>query len=106
MKDRLHSEILACKDRELKYMKDPEIVTLIRKREEREKRVKEIAYILSPKVCVKPNDKKVVQFPSNDLIDKYVANGGHEPYSLAAILTCPAEEDYMNYMLNTGEKTN
>lgn len=38
-------------------------------------------------------------------MEKYVENGGHEPYSLSAILTCPETEYYMNFVLNTGDKT-
>lgn len=65
-----------------------------------------MTYRVSQKACVKESNEKIVACPSEQLIAKYVTYGGHEPYSLAAILTCPDREYKMNFVLNTGNKTN
>ena len=63
-------------------------------------------YTVTQKSCEKDSNEKVVQFPTKILMEKYVENGGHEPYRLTAILTCPKYEHYMNFVSSTGDKTN
>lgn len=44
--------------------------------------------------CERQSSKEnIVEIPTKDMIAKYIQYGGHEPFLLAAILTCPEGED-------------
>ena len=65
-----------------------------------------MAYRLSQKACEKQSNEKVVQFPNKEMINQNAAKEHPHLFTLTAILTCPGREFYMNFVLNTGDKTN
>ena len=65
-----------------------------------------MAYTLSKKACEKISNEKVVQFPSQEMIDQNATNVELDILSLVSILTAPNTGCYFNFVLNSGDKTN
>ena len=47
-----------------------------------------------------------MQFPNKEMINQNAAKEHPHLFTLTAILTAPKCEAYMNFLLNTGDKTN
>ena len=65
-----------------------------------------MVFKLSQKALNKHSNEKIVQWPNHEIISKYVTNGAPNPLKLEAIFTAPYGECYMNFVLNTEDKTN
>ena len=47
-----------------------------------------------------------MQVPNKEMINQNAAKEHPDLFTLTAILTCPKSESFMNFVLNTGDKTN